>query len=117
MPLNNSGVPASLRASYDVNQLSSLKDLCDSQLAANFVAINLGYAELTQYPEWAGTSRFAVTKQGFIGTLRFACAKTELKRRVSIPLDSFLLNHCTRASLNNGYWHERAIRAKNLAHP
>jgi hypothetical protein len=117
MPLNNSGVPASFRASYNVNQLSSLKDLRDSQLAANFVVIYIGYAEFTQYHKWAGTSGFTVTKQRLICTLRFACTETELKCRVAVPLGSFLLDYHTGTSLDNGNWHERAIRAKNLTHP
>jgi hypothetical protein len=105
VPFNDSSEPASLGASYDVNQLSSLEDLRDSQFATDFVVINVSNAEFTQHRKWAGASRFAVTEQGLIRALRFTYAKTELERHVSVPLNSFLLDYRTRASLDDSYWH------------
>ena len=60
VPLNDSSIPTSLGASYNINQLTRLEDLRDSQFAADFIVINISNAEFSQYDKWAGASRFAM---------------------------------------------------------
>jgi len=47
VPFDDSSKPASLGASYDVNQLSGLEDLRDSQFTAYFVVVNISHTEFT----------------------------------------------------------------------
>src|SRR3977135_1030498 len=93
VPLNDSRVSASLCTSDNVNELSGLEDLRDSEFTPGFIIIDIGCAKFAQYYKWTGTSCFAVTKQGFVCTLRLARAKAELKGRVSVPPPAFLLQN------------------------
>ncbi len=101
---HNASVTPSLCPASNNNPFSKVKNLLGGYLMSDFVLINVSSPKLTQHFKRAGPRGLAVAQNGLTHPLRFAAAKAELKRGVTIFLAGFLLDDRTGSRLDDSHW-------------